>query len=155
MVSFVWYSLSLLGACTFPIWVMFIEGIVLEISFITFGSRVKAEWVQTVWHLSGFGYIFYSGAVLFHGLSINGWFFLLAPLWFAIAFIVPGGFTITLLVLSATGFMDVTPWLWASHALVDLICIVIRVRGFIKRRREKKLKEALVALAALAMLHDT
>ena len=146
MVTLIWNILGLLGVCSFPMWVMFAEGILFFILLLVHtGSTMNSgsdgftnDIISNILGGISMGYVYFSVASMWMGLSLNGWFFLLAPLWFIIAFLFPGGLTITHLALNAAGLMTVPVWVWIVNGILDVIMIAVPLWSIITTAKEKR-----------------
>lgn len=134
MVSLVWWILSLCNVCAFSWLPIFIEGIVLVFVAAFFGKNESTT--SSVQALS-MGFALFAFCKCFLDLSISSWWILISPLWFALAALIPGGFTINNLLFSHFGLMNLPTWVLVVGIISDILFIGVLIVA-IKQAKESQ-----------------
>ncbi|MGN1409348.1 MAG: hypothetical protein ACI4XJ_04140 [Eubacteriales bacterium] len=140
MVSLVWFVLSLFGVCRFSWIPLFIESIIAMFGWMIRNSNST----DTLWSLlevtTYCGIILFSFCKMTFDLSISSWWILVSPIWFEVASLFPGGFTITSILFNKYGLMNVPLWGLIVSILVDVSILILIVVEFFQTRETKKSK---------------
>lgn len=114
MVMLVWWILSLCGVCEFT-WLP----VVIDIGISMFFAMITEE-NALIWL---FGPFIFALCKVCMPFNLSGWWILLSPVWFVLAFLVPGGFTITNIIFNNLGFMDVPTWAMVVSIISDIVTL--------------------------------
>lgn len=136
MVSVVWLILHLLGVCSFSWWPVLIESFLLTILFSFSSGRVGLVLANVV-----AGLIPFSAFQLFCGLNVSLWWIIASPFWNLAALVVPGGYTISAMLMKRFGWIATLPtWMLVVLIIVDVGSLAVIVAGLVESRQEKKKK---------------
>lgn len=124
MVTFVWWILSLFSVCEFT-WLPIVIDTGLTVLNPMNYLDDSDSGVFTV-PISA-GICLFATCKHWFSLTISGWWVLLSPVWFLIAFILPGGFTLTNYLLGHFGLMTVPGWVFITGIVVDVICVILEL----------------------------
>ena len=134
MVSFVWFILSLFDVCTFSWWPVLIEFSVYALCGCISMCFTDDPGENAMAVVECMGSVIFAFAKLFLGLSISNWWYLPSGLWFILALIVPGGFTITNLVFSHYGWMELPTWVFVVGIVVDALEVIMVIAAIVVNR---------------------
>lgn len=132
MVTIVWLILSLIGVCSFSWWPVLIESFLLAI-LLSMGGKPGLLLANLV-----AGLIPFSAFKLFCGLNLSLWWLIAAPFWNLIAAVVPGGYTISAILLERYEFMTLPTWMLVVLIIVDILCLISIVAGVVESRNDAK-----------------
>lgn len=135
MVSLVWFVLSLFNICDFSWWSVFIKGIVFCLILFISSADVAQKGALGQFLL---GLVIFAGLRLFCGLTISPWWMLLAGIWFILAAIIPGGFSLTYLLFNYLSVITHSKSFLIFLMIVDTIIFVLMVCGLLKERFAKE-----------------
>ena len=120
MVMLVWFILSLCGVCEFT-WLP----VAIDLgAFVIITCFFNSEGSIDVYQNAFIGGCIFATCKYFLSLSISGWWILATPVWFIIAFYVPGGFTITNLLLDKFYLMDLPTWALVVGIIGDVLSLL-------------------------------
>lgn len=132
MVTLIWFLLSLFGVCVFNWWPMLIEALVLLIltAVVTLGH--PGQWAS-YFMLTMAGFLAFALGKLFCGLTLSPLWLVAAPVWSVVALVIPGGYTIGVLVLKQLGVMTLPTWIFWVALAVDAFSLNQIVKRFLKK----------------------
>ena len=86
-----------------------------------------------------FGFAVFFAAKLFCNLSISYWWLLLSPVWFVVAVLLPGAFTLTNWIFSSIlGVMQAPLWVYIVGIVFDIIGFIRVIYRIAERKKSKK-----------------
>lgn len=138
MVMIVWFILSLFGVCSFT-WlpVLIDTGLYTIYAIINLNDdRYLPNAIGTL-TLGVAGFSFYK---FFFDLSISTWWIFLSPIAFPVMVFFPGGLTITNLIFSHYGLMELPTWGLIVGIVIDvffLIALVLIIVDAITNRKSR------------------
>lgn len=88
--------------------------------------------------ISAIGVAVYAFCAQFLSLTLPFWCVFISPVWFIIALFVPGGFTITNIILNAVGVMGVPIWVFIIGVIADVLIIGLMIWSLITSVRNKQ-----------------
>lgn len=139
MVMLVWWILSLFGICEFTWLVVAIDFFLGIFLYCINGVVTESTGLLTI-GLGSIGCCLFAVCKFFFGLTLNGWWILLAPVWLAIAAFLPGGFTLTNYLLQKFGLMTVPLWVYIVGAVVDVFYFVALIYALVSDAKQQKKK---------------
>lgn len=136
MVSLVWFILSLAGVCRFSWWPVLIESVLYMIvgSVSSSGGGRGGAILGTVTA----GFVPFAAYKLFCGLTLSPWWMLAAPVWNIVALVVPGGYTISGILLERYGFMTMPTWVLVVSVVLDVLFLIGIILMIAERRQDAK-----------------
>lgn len=136
MVTIVYLILCWCGVFDFSWWFPFIESIILLILelFIALSGENTGAGVLGFFQ---FGLLIFSFYKVFADIAISNWFILLTPLWAYVAALVPGGTTISNILLHNAGLMLLPKWFFIVGIVLDAIEAFAIVFGLLSEMRDK------------------
>lgn len=140
MVTIVYLILCWCGVFDFSWWFPFIESIILLILALLASAETEGSSSGSVYLLVAMfftGLLIFSFYKLFADITISNWFILLTPFWAIIAYIVPGGTTISNILLHNAGLMLMPRWFLIAGIVLDVIEAISIVYSIIDDRKNK------------------
>lgn len=134
MIMLVWWILSLFGVCEFT-WL----AVVIDLSVSTVLSMPSIDEGPVPTPLLTMSGAIFAVCKHFLSLSISGWWILAAPVWFVLAAFIPGGFTITNLLLSHFGLMALPTWAFVVGIVGDVGMLIALIAAIVVGIRSKAL----------------
>lgn len=132
MIMLVWWILSLFGVCEFT-WLPVMIDCGLSTLCMVFST--DDSYAANVTALLPAGVGIFALCKHFLALDASGWWLLLSPVWLVVAFFVPGGYTITNLVLSHHGIMALPTWVLIVGIVADVITLIAEICIFVDNAR--------------------
>lgn len=133
MVMFVWWVLSLFGVCEFTWLPVFID---LALSSVGLIFSSDSPGGATVFLATCGGAVF-AFCKYFLGMTASGWWILLSPVWFFVAALLPGGFTLTNWICTTLGVVEFPTWCWVVAIIADVILLASEIVGIVSSIKEK------------------
>jgi len=130
-VILVWWILSLLGVCSFNPWIALIADSIISIIVLIFSTDEATSSIGIIFP----GIATFAICKQFFSLSISGWWILLSPLWFNLALIFPGGFTLTNYLLNKYSLMIIPTWVTVIGIIADILLLALIIGMIIDSRK--------------------
>lgn len=138
MVMLVWWILSLFGVCSFGWLPVMIDAIITTIACVVMNNDSEEDKLSTdIICIVSIGVAIYAFCAQFLSLALPFWCVFISPVWFLVAFFVPGGFTITNVIFNVVGIMSVPLWVFIVGGVVDAIVIAILIYDIVSHVRNK------------------
>ena len=137
MVTIVWLILSLIGVCSFSWWPVLIESLLFMLIGLAGASDGGSKFMAVIGLVMA-GVFPFAAFKLFCGLNLSLWWLIAAPFWNVIAAAVPGGYTISAILLERYEFMTLPTWMLVVLIIVDILCLISIVAGVVESRNDAK-----------------
>ena len=137
MVTIVWLILSLIGVCSFSWWPVLIESLLFMLIGLAGASDGGSKFMAVIGLVMA-GVFPFAAFKLFCGLNLSLWWLIAAPFWNLIAAAVPGGYTISAILLERYEFMTLPTWMLVVLIIVDILCLISIVAGVVESRNDAK-----------------
>ncbi|MBM6869494.1 hypothetical protein H7U37_07715 [Pseudoflavonifractor phocaeensis] len=136
MVTIVWLILSLAGVCGFSWWPVLIESIL----YMIVGSVSSSDGGRggAILGVVMAGFAPFAAYKLFCGLTLSPWWMLAAPVWNFVALVVPGGYTISGILLERYGFMTLPTWVLVVSVVLDVLFLIGIILMLVEGRQDAK-----------------
>lgn len=138
MVMLVWWILSLFGVCNFGWLPVMIDAIITSVAVLAYSTTKNDDSLESFVAVPLIGIALYSFSAQFLSLSLPFWCVFISPVWFFIACLLPGGFTITNIILKSLEIMLLPMWVYIIGGLADAIILALMIWMPIDSYRNKK-----------------
>lgn len=135
MVMLVWWVLSLFGICSFGWIPVMIDAIITVIVSVAIMTNEDSDDLMLYIPMSIIGVAIYAFCAQFLSISLPFWCVFISPIWFIVALFLPGGFTITNILLNIIGVMSVPMWLFIVGGLTDALMLIVLIVITIKTHK--------------------
>ena len=139
MVTLIWFILSLVGVCSFSWWPVLIESVLAAVICGMNGGDSKGGALLANVFL---GFVPFAGYKLFCGLTLSPWWLIAAPFWNFIAIVLPGGYTLSGILLERYGLMTMPTWVLVVSVVLDVLSLLAIVMGIVEWRQDRKKSSA-------------
>lgn len=136
MITLIYWLLTLTGILPFTWWVPFIDGII-EACVGSFAEEKNTSVLGVIYIYIALGLAYFSFYKLFCDLTLHPGFIFLSGLVFLVAFLVPGGLTITNYLLMHFGWITLPKWVLIVGIVIDVLIVIMLVYVFYDERKEK------------------
>ena len=133
MVMLVWWILSLLGVCSFT-WLPVLIDLAVSVVYILCTSN--GDYYKDTLGSALLGAVVFAVCKQFLALDCSGWWILLSPVWLVAAMFIPGGFTITNLLLKKFAIMSVPVWVIVVGIICDVTSLIFVIYEFAPSKKK-------------------